>query len=38
MRETNTMGAKVDDAEATQHVVEIKGHIERIREQVQNLE
>jgi uncharacterized protein (TIGR00255 family) len=38
MREANTMGAKVNDAEAVQHVVEIKGCIEKIREQVQNLE
>ena len=38
MRETNTMGAKVDDAEAARHVVEIKGCIEKIREQAQNLE
>jgi uncharacterized protein (TIGR00255 family) len=38
MRETNTMGAKVNDPQAAQHVVEIKGCIEKIREQVQNLE
>ena len=38
MREANTMGAKVNDAEAVQHVVEVKGCIEKIREQVQNLE
>ena len=38
MREANTMGAKVNDAEAAQHVVEVKGCIEKIREQVQNLE
>ena len=38
MREANTMGAKVNDAEAVQHVVAIKGCIEKIREQVQNLE
>ena len=38
MREANTMGAKVNDATAAQHVVEIKGCIEKIREQVQNLE
>ena len=38
MRETNTMGSKVNDAQAVQHVVEIKGCIEKIREQVQNLE
>lgn len=38
MREANTMGAKVDDSQAAQHVVEIKGCVEKIREQVQNLE
>ena len=38
MREANTTGAKVNDPEAAQHVVEIKGCIEKIREQVQNLE
>ena len=38
MRETNTMGAKVNDAHASQHVVDMKGCIEKIREQVQNLE
>ena len=38
MRETNTIGAKVNDPQAARHVVEIKGCIEKIREQVQNLE
>ncbi len=38
MRETNTMGAKVTDPQAARCVVDIKGCIERIREQVQNLE
>ena len=38
MREANTLGAKVNDAQAGRHVVDIKGAIERIREQVQNLE
>jgi len=38
MRETNTLGAKVNDPEAAQHVVDVKGCIEKIREQVQNLE
>ena len=38
MREANTLGAKVNDPEAAQHVVGIKGCIEKIREQVQNLE
>ncbi|MBI3009694.1 MAG: YicC family protein [Candidatus Omnitrophica bacterium] len=38
MRESNTMGAKVNDPEAVGHVVDIKSCIEKIREQVQNLE
>lgn len=37
-RETNTIGAKVNDPLAARHVVDIKGCIEKIREQVQNLE
>jgi len=37
-RETNTLGAKVNDPQAARHVVEMKGCIEKIREQVQNLE
>jgi len=38
MREANTMGAKVNDPQAAQHVVEVKSCIEKIREQAQNLE
>jgi uncharacterized protein (TIGR00255 family) len=38
IREANTLGAKVNDPRAVQHVVAIKGCIEKIREQVQNLE
>jgi len=38
VREANTTGAKVDDAQAAHAVVEIKSCIEKIREQVQNLE
>ena len=38
MREVNTLGAKANDPEAVQRVVEIKECVERIREQVQNLE
>ena len=38
IREANTLGAKVNDSLAVQHVVDIKGCIEKIREQVQNLE
>ncbi len=37
-RETNTLGAKASDAGISHLVVEIKGELERIREQVQNLE
>ena len=38
MRETNTLGAKVNDAEAADLVISMKTELERIREQVQNLE
>ena len=38
MREGNTLGAKANDAAIARHVVGIKGAIERIREQGQNLE
>jgi uncharacterized protein (TIGR00255 family) len=37
-RETNTMGSKSNDAEMTRQVVAIKAELERIREQVQNVE
>ncbi|MFZ1081506.1 MAG: YicC/YloC family endoribonuclease [Candidatus Kryptoniota bacterium] len=37
-REANTMGSKVFDAEMSHLVVEIKEELEKIREQVQNLE
>ena len=37
-REANTVGAKIQDAELSQEVVEIKAELERMREQVQNLE
>ena len=37
-REVNTISAKVNDAEISQEVVEIKGELEKIREQVQNIE
>ena len=38
MRETNTIGAKANDAGIAQRTIEIKGAIEKIREQAQNLE
>ena len=37
-REINTIGSKSSDIEITQNVVEIKSEIEKIREQVQNVE
>ena len=37
-REANTIGSKVQDVQAARIVVEIKSAIERIREQVQNVE
>lgn len=37
-REVNTMGSKSNDAELTRHVVTLKSELEKIREQVQNLE
>lgn len=37
-RETNTIGSKCSDAAITRLVVEMKGEIEKIREQVQNIE
>jgi uncharacterized protein (TIGR00255 family) len=38
MREANTIGSKVADAEQVQAVVGLKAEIERLREQVQNVE
>ncbi len=37
-REANTMGSKTPDAAAGQVIVELKAELERIREQVQNIE
>ena len=37
-REANTIGSKCNDLEITRYVVDIKAEIEKIREQVQNLE
>ncbi len=37
-RETNTIGSKASDNQISVHVVEIKAALERIREQVQNVE
>ncbi len=37
-RETNTVGSKCNDITITQKVLELKAEIEKIREQVQNIE
>ncbi|MBR7071715.1 MAG: YicC family protein [Clostridia bacterium] len=37
-RETNTIGSKAQDLEIGRHIVEMKAEIEKIREQVQNIE
>ena len=37
-RELNTLGAKSNDAEISKHVVACKSELEKIREQIQNLE
>lgn len=38
LRETNTIGAKANDAEIAGAVIAIKGELEKIREQLENLE
>jgi len=38
LREANTIASKANDAEIGRHVVEIKGAIDRLKEQVQNVE
>jgi uncharacterized protein (TIGR00255 family) len=37
-REVNTIGSKANDAVIAGHVVQMKAELERIREQVQNVE
>jgi uncharacterized protein (TIGR00255 family) len=37
-REMNTISAKANEAEISQNAVEIKSELEKIREQVQNIE
>lgn len=37
-RETNTIGSKASDAEIAQYVVDLKSEIEKLREQIQNVE
>ena len=38
MREVNTIGAKSGDFQISNHVIKIKSEIEKIREQVKNIE
>jgi len=38
LREVNTLGSKINDAETAHLIVELKGELEKIREQVQNIE
>ncbi|MCA9310342.1 MAG: DUF1732 domain-containing protein, partial [Phycisphaerales bacterium] len=38
LREANTIASKSGDAEISRDIVEIKGAIDRIKEQVQNVE
>lgn len=38
LREANTIGSKANDATIAKHCVEIKGAIDRLKEQVQNVE
>ncbi len=37
LRETNTIGSKANDSQIAQLVVDIKGHIDRIKEQTMNI-
>jgi uncharacterized protein (TIGR00255 family) len=37
-REVNTIGSKCQDADIAEHVIAMKSEIERVREQVQNVE
>ena len=37
-RETNTLGNKANDLEITRHVIAMKGELESLREQIQNVE
>ncbi len=38
LRETNTIGSKTQDPEIGERVIEIKGELESVREQIQNVE
>jgi len=37
-REVNTIGSKANDTDISKHVVELKSELEKVREQVQNIE
>ena len=37
-REANTIGSKSNDREITSNMLELKAEIEKVREQVQNIE
>jgi len=37
-REVNTIGSKVGDIDITRNVVELKSELEKVREQIQNIE
>ena len=37
-RETNTIGSKANDVDIARRVVDIKSEVEKIREQIQNIE
>jgi uncharacterized protein (TIGR00255 family) len=37
-REVNTIGSKANDADIAQHVIAMKGELEKLREQLENLE
>ncbi len=38
LRKANTIASKANDAPIARHIVEIKGAIDRLKEQVQNVE
>ena len=38
LREVNTIGSKANDATIAHRVIEMKGELERFREQIENLE
>ena len=37
-RETNTMGSKANDLDVTEYVLQLKNELEKVREQIQNIE